>query len=443
MNKSIVLGLALAVSSVSFSQQSFTLEEAKSYALEHHVDVKNAILDIQVAKQQIVETRGMGLPQISMSGQFNNFINLPVQVIDASFFNPNAPEGSLASFKAGTDYSASGSLDVGQLIFNGSYIVGLQASRFYASFQNSAAEVTKESVVFNTIQAYELAAVAKENLDFVDSMVVLTENLIEKQENYLELGLMRSEDMDQLRYSLSTAKDAQLSAQLQYENALNMVKFSIGYPMDQPLEINQTPDELMKISAISFGDIHENLTYNLMEQQVTLSELNVKNNKAASLPSLNAFFSQTYNAYRNEFDFFQDKPWYPQTVWGLQLNVPIFSGLSRHARTQQSKIELLKSEQNLAQMEQTLKFQELQAKNNLESAQNKNALQKENVELARKLYENAVAKKEIGEGNSIVVTQQYNQLMMAQTQYIGSMVDLFQAKLALDKLYNKILSNEQ
>lgn len=443
MNKIIILGLLLIAGKASTAQQTFTLEEAKSYALENHIKVKNAILDVQIAKQKIVETRGMGLPQINMSGKFNHFINLPVQVIDASFFNPNAPEGALVSFRAGTEFSASGSIDASQLIFNGSYIIGLQASKFYANLQNTAAKITKEDVIFNTIQAYELAAVAKENLNFVDSMVILTENLIQKQENYLELGLIAEEDMDQLHYSLSTAKDAQLSAQLQYENALNMLKFSIGYPINETIEISQTPDELMTKSAISFGDIHDNLNYQMLEQQVTLSELNLKNNKVANLPTLNAFFSHSYNAYRNEFDFFEDQPWYSQTVWGLQLNVPIFSGLSRHARTQQSKIELMKSEQSLEQMEQTLLFQETQAKNNLESARNKNLLQKENVELARTLYENAIAKKEIGEGNSIVVTQQYNQLMMAQTQYISSMVDLFQAKLSLDKLYNKILSNEQ
>ena len=126
-----------------------------------------------------------------------------MQVIDAQFFNPSAPPGSLVSFRAGTDYSASGTLEVGQLLFNGSYIIGLQASRYYANFQVSAADLTKEDIVFNVIQAYQLAAVAKENLTFVDSMVSITEKLIEKQKNYAELGLMKQEDMDQLLFSPS------------------------------------------------------------------------------------------------------------------------------------------------------------------------------------------------------------------------------------------------
>ena len=93
-------------------------------------------------------------------------------------------------------------------------------------------------------------------------------------------------------------------------------------------------------------------------------------------------------------------------------------------------------------MEQTLKFQVEQANNNLTGAQSRNELQKSNVDLARLIYENAIARKEVGEGNSVAVTQKYNQLVMAQAQYTGTLIELFQARLALDKIYNTILPNE-
>lgn len=441
MNKLIIMGVVLFLSGSGWSQETFTLEAAKAYALEHNWNVKNAMLDVKIAEQKVIETRGMGLPQVNISGSFNNFINLPVQVIDAQFFNPSAPPGSLVSFRAGTDYSASGTLEVGQLLFNGSYIIGLQASRYYANFQVSAADLTKEDIVFNVIQAYQLAAVAKENLTFVDSMVSITEKLIEKQKNYAELGLMKQEDMDQLLFSLSTAKEARVSAELQCANTIDMLKFAMGYPMDQPLAIQQSTEELINKPSISSGNITDNLNYTLLEKKIVLSEFNVKNNKFANLPTLNAFFSHSYNAYRNEFNFFSSEPWFDQTLWGLKLSVPVFSGLSRQARTSQAKIELMKDQNSLMQLEQTLKFQEQQAKNKLIGAQTKHDLQKQNIELARKLYDNAITREEIGEGNSIAATQKYNQLMVAQAQYIGSLVDLFQAKLTLDKLYNSILPN--
>ncbi|MCH2223746.1 MAG: TolC family protein [Crocinitomicaceae bacterium] len=444
MNKLVtIFGTILFLSATGWSQNSFTLQEAKEYALKNSLTIKNSEYEIDVMNQKYIEVRGMGLPQVQINGTFNNFLNLPVSVIDAQFFNPNATPGDLISFRAGTEYSATGSLEVGQLLFNGSYIIGLKVAKYLKSFQASSSNIEKEDVIFNVIQSYEMVAVAKENQQFVDSMVLITEKLIEKQKNYLELGLMQQEDMDQLSYSLLTAKDAQLSAKIQYENALSALKLTMGYPMENQLSISENAEKLMNQSTLSTpGDITNNRTYQLLEQQVVLSEYNVRNNEFANLPSLNAFFQHSYNAYRNEFDFFQDKQWFAQTVWGLKLNIPIFSGLSRHAVTTQSRIKLLQDQNAVKQMEQTLKFQSAQAQNNLSNAQSKFKLQQENISLARNIYNNAITKKDIGEGNSIIVTQKYNQLMVAQAQYVGSLVDVFQARLALDKIYNKLLPTE-
>jgi len=444
MFKIVFIAASFLCTTLSFAQEvrSFSIEEAKAYALENHLTVRNADNDIEIARKKIVETRGIGLPQVNINGAFNHFINLPVTVLDAKFLNPLAPEGETVSFEAGTKYTANGSLEVGQILFNGSYIVGLQAASFFAKFQETVSQQSKEDVAFNVIQAYELVAVAKENKAFMDSLVETTSKLVEKQKNFVELGLMLQEDMDQLSYSLLGAKNAQLNADLQYENALNMLKLAMGYPIQSPIETINTTDELLSKSAIQTGDIKSNLTYMILERQVKLSELNLKNNKFANLPTLNAFFSQTYNAYRSEFNFFDDERWFPQTVWGLQLNIPVFSGLSRHARTAQTKIQLMSDQNSLDLMEQNLQFQEIQSQNNYKAAIDKTELQRQNVALAKTIYSNELIRENIGKGNSINVTQKHTQYMTAQAQYVGSLVELFQAKLALDKLYNNILPNQ-
>lgn len=437
----ILIGL-VSFSATAQDTKAFTLEEAKSYALENNLKILNSKNDIEIARQQIIETRGMGLPQVEINGSFSNFINLPVQVVSANFLDPNAPAGETISFKAGTEYNSDASLQVNQMIFNGSYIIGLKAANFFAEFQKTVANLSNEDIAFNVIQSYEMAAVAKSNKMFIDSLVLSTENLVNKQKNYLELGLILQEDMDQLNYSLLSAKSAQTVADINYENSLNMLKLSMGYPISESLETSNTPEELLSKSSISEGnDIYSNINYQLSEQQVRLSQLNIKNYQFANLPTLNAFFKHTYTAYRNEFNFFSNEKWYPQTLWGLQLHIPVFSGLTRYARTSQAKIKLMKDENNLKQLEQSLQFQELQYRNNVRGAQNKLELQSQNVTLAKSIYENEILKKEIGKGNSITITQKHNQLMMAQSQYIGSMIELFQSQLSLDKLYNKILPN--
>jgi outer membrane protein TolC len=441
-NFSLIIGLFLITGNTSLTiAQEYTLEAAKNYALENHVSIANANYDVDIARKQIVEYRGIGLPQININGSFNNFLNLPVQVMEASFFNPAAPPGTLVSFRAGTDYSASADLQVNQLLFNGSYIIGLQAANYFAKFQESLSEITKEDVVYNVIQAYELASVAKANMSFADSMVLLTESLIEKQQHYLDLGLLLQEDMDQLKYSLLTAKQARTESQLQYNNAIGLLKFSMGFPMESDIQITQSPEDLMNSTASS-GSLQSNLTYSMMEKQVKLSEYNLKNENMAYLPSLNAFFQHSYNAYRNEFNFFDsNEEWFDQTVWGLQLNVPVFAGGQRYSKTAQAKIRLMKDQNSLQQMEESLKLQETQAQNKLLSAKAKHELQKENVALARSIYQNEIEKDSIGKGNSMMVTQKYNQLIMAQSQLVTSMIELFQAQNELDKIYNNILQN--
>lgn len=442
-NSKFLLGALLFWAGSSFAQTSaFTLEEAKNYALEHHISVLNAEQDVIAAEYQRRETVAMGLPQVNATGSFSNFLNLPVQVLDASFFG--GQPGDLISFRAGTDYSSSFNLNVNQLVFSGSYIVGLKLSRHYAGMKTNAATLSKEEVMYNLVQAYEIAAVSKENLVFMDSMVTVTQRLIDKQQNFMELGLMLQEDMDQLNYSLLTAKQSQTQAKVQYQNALELLKYCMGYPMDQPIEITASTEDLMNTPAMTGGDVKSNLTYQVMNDQVTLQEYVVKNDKSAYMPTVNAYLQHGFNAYRNEFDFFDsDQNWFTQTSWGLQLNIPILSSGQRYYKTAQSKVALLQAQNNLEQMEQALSMQSLQANNNLESARSKYELQQENVRLAQSIYENELAKEQIGKGNSILVTQKYNQLVIAQAQLVGSTLELLQAQLELNKIYNNLLPNGQ
>lgn len=434
-------GLFFLLLAGSFQAQtkSYTLLEAKEVALSNNERLKNANLDDRLAELKVIETRAIGLPQVNMTGNFSNFLNLPVQVVSANFINPNAPAGETIAFRAGTDYSATGTLQVNQLLFNGSYLVGLQVSNFYKEFSKTITEQTKEEVLFEVTQAYQTVAVAKRNVLFVDSLVQITSKLVEKQRNYLELGLMNQEDMDQMEYSLTNAKSTLNAAKIQLENALALLKMAMGLKQSETIDITETVESLLEQSkGLQTGVVTNNINYVLLSKQITLNEYNLKNKKAANLPSVSTFFQQTYNAYRNEFNFFSNEKWYPQTLWGIQLQIPIWSSGSRWSQVQQASIEIEKARNSLSELNKGLEMQSVQLKNNLDNAFNTLELQTSNIALAKKIYENALIKEEIGKGNSIVVTQKYNQLIMAQAQYVGAMLDVFNTKLNLDKLYHNI-----
>jgi outer membrane protein TolC len=195
------------------------------------------------------------------------------------------------------------------------------------------------------------------------------------------------------------------------------------------------------LNSISVGgnfDVQNNLNFMLLSQQKTLDEFNLKNKKYQNLPVASAFFQQTYNAFRNEFNFFANEKWFPQTLWGVNLQIPIFASGSRWAQIEQAKLAVMKDENALLELERGLQFQEIQARNNLKGAQEQLALQEANIALAKKIYENAIIKEQIGKGTSIVVSQKYNQLILSQAQYVGAVLEYFNAQLILNRLYNNL-----
>jgi outer membrane protein TolC len=399
----------------------------------------NAILEFDKAKHQKKEYLSAGMPEANITGGFNQFINLPVQVLPVSFFNPAASEEEIIAFRAGTEFNSNASLQVNQLLFDGSYFVGIQASKLLIELQRQQKTRTKEDVIFAVIDAYHIAAVARENRSFADSIYQLTSALEEKQKTFLSLGLIKQEELDQMTFAVSSSKNAFQNAELQYSNALALLKYSMNYPQDSTLILANSLTELDKeASQVTLGSIEDNSLLPLLQTQIQLSQCNVKNNKAGFLPSLSAYFQQSYNAYRTSFDFFTDKPWYSQTNWGIQMKIPVFSSGKGFAVVKQSEIQLMQDENNYQLTKQGLKLQEIQLKNTLESALKKRALQKENSQLAEKIYKNALNKEKIGNGNNVFVTQKLNQVMIAQAEYTASLIEVYRTKLELDKLYNKL-----
>ena len=102
-------------------------------------------------------------------------------MLPISFFDPTAPEDDIIAFRAGTEFNSSANLQVNQLLFDGSYFIGIQASKLLIDVQKIQKTRTNEEVLFSVIEAYHIAAVAQENLMFSDSIYKITSKLEEKQ----------------------------------------------------------------------------------------------------------------------------------------------------------------------------------------------------------------------------------------------------------------------
>ena len=433
----LAIVISACLSSISFGQM--TILDVKEYALKHHFDILNADLEYNKAIHKKREYLSAGMPEAYINGAFNQFLNLPVQVIDASFFNPQSPEGQIIAFRAGTEFNSSASLNVNQLLFDGSYFVGLEASKLLVELQSIQKNRSREEVLFGVIEAYHIASVALENNLFADSVLQLTLQVEEKQKGFLELGLMTQEEFDQIHYAVLRTMNNKENAELQLQNAMALLKYSMNCPLDSSFSLSTGIDELsMNALSPSLGTVNDNSTLKLLENQIKLSACDVKNNKAGFLPSLSAYFQQSYNAYRTTFDFFSNKPWYSQTSWGIQMTIPVFSSGKGKSTLKQAQIKFMQDENTLKTTQNGLKLQEIQFTNELKSALKQKELQQQIILLTEKIYKNAILKRNAGKLSNTEVTQKLNQLIMTQAEYTGTLINVFQAKINLDKLYNKL-----
>jgi outer membrane protein TolC len=183
--------------------------------------------------------------------------------------------------------------------------------------------------------------------------------------------------------------------------------------------------------------IESNIDYKILNSQLALNELSLKNTKANYLPTLAAFFNFQKQALRNDFDFFDgDKEWYPTTLWGLSLNIPIFSSGQRMSQVKQAALEVEKTQQSITQFSEGLKMQVLQATTNYELAKNKLELQVKSKGFAQSVLEDTQILYKEGTATSIELTQAQNQLLTEQTNYTNALFELIKAKLQLEKLAN-------
>jgi len=421
------------------SQQTFNLAQAQAYGVENHEKVKNAHLDLLSAKKKVWETTAIGLPQINAEGNFQEYINIPTSVVDASFVNPNAQPGDVVSFRMGQKYNATAGINASQLIFDGSYIVGLQVSKFYTEFIQSSIEKSEQDIQYNIAQAFYNVLIAQDNLALIDSLESSAQDLWSKTELIFEQGMIEREEVDQLEINTLRLNSMRVNTERQLTVALNFLKLQMGYPMDQEITLQGELNEYLKQIEFEFADlqgsIKDNINLIMLNQQKRLSEFELKNKRFQHFPQLAAFFQHQYMAFRPEFDFFQDKPWYPSTAWGITLKIPILSSGMRAMQVQQAKIEVEKNENSIKELERTLQFQEFQTKANFENALTQSKLEKRNVDLAKSIYKNTNIKREVGVVNSLQVTQTYSQVLTAQTEYLNAVLQVLQAKNELDNLY--------
>ena len=419
---------------------SFSLDQAISHALSHNYSAINATRDIAMAKKKKWETTAMGLPQISAGLDYQNNFELQKSLIPAQFFG--GQPGEFAEIAFGTKHNMNARGTWSQIIFDGSYIVALQASKTYLKYYENAQKNTVVSVKEMVINTYGNVLLAEESLAILKKNKATLEKTLFDTNEIFKNGLIEEENVEQLQITLATINSNLTYTSRLVEIARKMLKVTLGMELTDSLVLTDKLDQLSVANMdLAFAQteftLANNTNYQIAQNFNEQRQLELKLEKSKALPSMYANVNFGYNAFNNKFAFFtENQKWMNYSNMGVSLSVPIFSSFMRSARTQQARIAVDKAKTQLKEAEQKLQLQFDKAKSDYEFSIEEYNSAKNNLRLAERIEKKQAIKFAEGLSSSFEFNEAQRQLYSAQQSYLQSMTNIINKKAALAAVLN-------
>ena len=420
--------------------EAVSLEEAIAYGEQNNRNIQKASMEIKKAYKDQWSTIAIGLPQISASASYQNFIELPTSLIPAQFFGGN--EGEFAEVQFGTPQTMTGGVTVQQLIFDGSYIVGLEASKIFLMISENIFEKTLIEVRKNIVNTYSSVLLARENIEFLEQNKENLNNNLKELNQLFKNGFEEEESVEQLRLTLSG-----IETQLRYIKnleriTLKMLKLMMGFPTDSPLFLSDTLEKLTNESLFKMEipknlSLSNNIDVKIAKNNLLSETLLYKYERSKGLPRLSAFLNGNYTGNSETFSFTEsEQKWFGAALFGINLQIPIFSSLRRSVLTQKAKISVSQAENDLTETQERISIEVQAAENEYKLAVENYFTNKENLALADRIQQKNQTKYFEGVASSFELREAQLQLYNAQNNYIKSIQDVIQKKVSLETLLN-------
>src|SRR5690554_6198555 len=442
MTNRLLLFSLILFSTLSFSQEqkSFTMEEAVTFALDSNYTSINARRDIAKALKQKWETTAQGLPQIDGSVNYNYNLKQPVTLIPGEF--GGGEPGSFMPLTFGTKQNASVVATLNQLIFDGSYLVGLKAARTFLEYSENTNEKTRLEVRKGVINAYGSVLLAQELVDiFEKNKSNLERNLYEARKIF-ENGLEEEETVEQLEITLLDIETELNNAKRSRAIAKQMFNLSLGLDVESSTiltdDLNSLAEENISLELLDASlNLEQNVDFKIANNLIQQRTFEMQLEQSKALPSLSAFINYGTSANSEDFTFFNgDQKWYQSSVLGVSLNIPIFSSGMRSAATQRTRIALDQAKTDLENTKQEIKLDLTTAQSNYQFAIENYENAKKNLRLAERIENKNQVKFTEGLSTSFDLRQAQTQLYTAQQQYFQSMLNVINEKANLETVLN-------
>lgn len=427
----IFLGLLLFGRVSARERLTLDLEAAKEHALNFNRTIKNSGLSVDQSQEKLWETIAVGLPQVNAGADYTNALGAEISIQ----FDENMPATKIP-IKPTSNFN----LQVGQLIFSGSYLIGIQTAKLARQLSEKSLKKTEQEVVSQVVEGYYLVLISEESVNILRNNTENLQEVYRKTEPLVRVGMMEKVELDQLSVQVNSLLNAVRSAERQSELAKNLLRVQLGVPAETELELTQSLSDFIDDDELTMGfnpafEPEQNVDFQLLKVQEEMTEKMITMQQASYLPTVTGFYNYTEKILKPAFDMS------PKHLVGLQMNIPVFSSGERRSKVRQAKIDLETTRNSKALLEEQLDIQYKQLQFNLASALESYQTQKKNVEVSREVYQNLRRKYEQGMISGLELTTADSNYLQAESEYLTSILEVLQSQNALEKLTGRILNN--
>ena len=444
----LAMGLVAFGANAQEDSLTFSLLDAQQFAMENSYVLHNTSQDIEIAQKKVWETITIGLPQVSGSMDYMNNITaaktpFPVAIIPKDYWPElgipeDTPADATYPMSFMQRFNSNYGFTVNQLIFDGSYIVGVGSSQLYLNLSKQAHEKVEIDIRDAVAQAYYMVLISERYKVVMNENLTNTQKLYDETKIYFNNGFREEQDVAQVRIILKNAENEVLKAEREISIANVVLKYAMGYDLGTEIKLSGDLENYIlplvaRENSFQF-DFNNHIDFRLAHSNFQVSEKLLKLEKVAYLPSLSGFYSYTKTAYGDDANLFsKESDWYPSSLIGFQLTMQLFNSGQKRSKVQQAKIELDKAETQRKLAEITLQKDYLTALAEMESAIERFENDRENRELAKGILDKTKIKFNNGISSSAELSQLETQYINSFQALVASTMQLLQADLKLKK----------
>lgn len=416
--------------------QVWTLQQCIDTAQVYNKALQMSRNNSAISEQRRKEATANLIPKITANADYKYFTDLPTQLMPASIFG--GPAGTFKETQFGVPHNINANLQLTMPLYNPQVFGVIQTTKIATELTALQLQKTEEQVYFDISNFYYNGQLLLRQLSFIDSNIVNTSKLLKNMKLLKEQLMAKGTDVSKVQLQKEQLETQRELVNSRYEQVLNALKFAMGIPLDQIIQIEQDIQYQINNEYVSNPAIDIRLAKT--QSRLLLSELNTL--KRSKLPSLSLFgtYGKTgfgYDKQPNDFLKF-----YPIGFAGIQLSYPLFNGTVTQRKINQKKLEIKNSELQVQIVTEQNAMQTENTRRQILIAQKTVKTTTAQIDLAKSVYEQTVLQQKQGTASLTDVLLADTALREAQQNYLSAVVDYLKADLELKKLLNLLGFNK-